>query len=72
MAIRDIVTRGYGNGTYSPGVNKLPTLGYAIGEAVAQNAYGSFRVAALDSYVPGSKAIDSFVGSIESESTLSP
>jgi hypothetical protein len=33
MAIRDIVSRGFGNGTYSPGVNKLPTRGYAIGAA---------------------------------------
>ncbi len=33
MAIRDIVLDGYGNGTYSPGVNKLPTDGYSIGAA---------------------------------------
>ncbi len=35
MAIRDIVTRGFGNGTYDPGVNKLPTRGYSIGAVVA-------------------------------------
>ncbi len=35
MAIRDIVTIGFGNGTFSPGVNKIPTLGYSIGAAVA-------------------------------------
>ena len=34
MAIRDIVTRGYGNGTYDPGVNDIPTRGYSIGVAV--------------------------------------
>lgn len=34
MAIREIVTRGFGNGTYSPGVNKIPTRGYNIVEAV--------------------------------------
>lgn len=34
MAIRDIITRGYGNGTFSPGVNKLPTRGYSIGAAI--------------------------------------
>ena len=31
MAIRSIVTRGFGNGTYSPGVALLPTRGYSIG-----------------------------------------
>ncbi len=31
MAIRDIVTLGFGNGTYDPGVGKLPTLGYSTG-----------------------------------------
>lgn len=30
MAIRDVVTMGYGNGTFSPGVSKIPTLGYSI------------------------------------------
>lgn len=30
MAIRDVVTRGYGNGTYSPGVNDVPVRGYAV------------------------------------------
>ncbi len=34
MAIRDIITLGFGNGTFSPGVNKLPTLGYSIGAAI--------------------------------------
>jgi len=29
MAIRDVVTRGFGNGTYSPGVTKVPTRGYS-------------------------------------------
>ena len=31
MAIRDVVTRGYGNGTYNPGVNDVPTRGFTIG-----------------------------------------
>ena len=35
MAIRDIVTRGFGNGTYDPTVNDVPTRGYTIGEVVA-------------------------------------
>lgn len=30
MAIRDVVTRGFGNGVYNPGVTKLPTRGYSI------------------------------------------
>jgi hypothetical protein len=33
MAIRDIVTRGFSNGTFNPGVTKIPTRGYAIGAA---------------------------------------
>ena len=32
MPIRDIVTRGFGNGTFSPGVNRLPVRGYSIEE----------------------------------------
>ena len=35
MAIRDIVMRGYGNGTFNPGVTKLPTRGYSIGTVAA-------------------------------------
>lgn len=31
MAIRSVVTRGYGNGTYSPGVSLVPTRGYLSG-----------------------------------------
>ena len=31
MAISDIISFGFGNGTFDPGVNKLPTLGYSIG-----------------------------------------
>lgn len=34
MAIRDIVLRGYGNGTFSPGVGKVPTRGYSIAEVI--------------------------------------
>lgn len=29
MAIRNVVTRGYGNGTYSPGVAFVPMRGYS-------------------------------------------
>ena len=35
MAIRDVVTMGFGNGTFSPGVVKLPTIGYSIGPSLA-------------------------------------
>lgn len=38
MAIRAIVTRGFGNETFSPGVSKLPTRGYSIG-AVAPDMF---------------------------------
>lgn len=34
MAMRDVVTGGYGNGTFSPGVSKVVTRGYGIGEAI--------------------------------------
>ena len=34
MAIRDIVTMGYGNGIYDPGVYKLPPLGYGVATEV--------------------------------------
>ncbi len=35
MAIRDIVTIGFGNGTFSPGLGKIPTLGYSSVVVVA-------------------------------------
>ena len=40
MAIRDVVTAGFGNGTYDPGVSKLPTRGYTIGVAVVIDVAG--------------------------------
>ena len=58
MAIRDVVTMGFGNGTFSPGVNKLPTFGYSIGEALNPIA---ICVAATDSYVAGPQAISSYI-----------
>ena len=33
--IRDVVTRGFGNGTFSPGVNALPVRGYSISALAA-------------------------------------
>ena len=35
MAIKTIVTRGYGNGTFDGSIAELVTRGYTIGEAVA-------------------------------------
>lgn len=40
MAIRDIIIRGFGNGTFSPGVNKLPTRGYSISDIVVPDQPG--------------------------------
>lgn len=34
MAIRDIVTRGFGNGTYSGSIPLVVTRGFSIGEVV--------------------------------------
>lgn len=58
MAIRDVVTIGYGNGSFSPGVSKIPTLGYGIGAAVVSI---SMYVQSQDVYVPGAKRQDVFV-----------
>ena len=30
MAISSIISFGFGNGTFTPGVGKLPTLGYSV------------------------------------------
>ena len=35
MAIRTLITRGYGNGTFNGTIALVVTRGYAIGEAVA-------------------------------------
>ena len=51
MAIRDIVTGGFGNGTFSPGVSKVVTDGFGI-EA---------RVSVVVEYLELTGAIDSYV-----------
>ena len=64
MAIRDVVTMGFGNGTYSPGVAKLPTFGYSIGEATIQILSGCWAQGEVynlgyqtgQTYRPGFKA----------------
>jgi hypothetical protein len=38
VAISDIISFGFGNGTFDPGVNKLPTLGYSILVVVVETA----------------------------------
>jgi hypothetical protein len=55
MAISDIVALGFGNGTFDPGVNKLPTLGYGIGELVFDDdnsIYRPGRVGRTSAYRP--------------------
>ena len=52
MAIRDVVTGGFGNGAFSPGVNKLPTRGYSIG-AVAVDL-SPFCIVAFGFQIAGS------------------
>lgn len=65
MAIRDVVTRGFGNGTYDPGVNKIPTRGYSIS---AIGLGGPYTVDAADYYNAGSVESDFHnAGSIVSE-----
>jgi len=67
MAIRDIFLLGFGNGTFSPGVNKLPTLGYAIAAAVA-TAGPPYTVDAQDSYNAGAVTQDLYnAGAVEQE-----
>lgn len=59
MAIRDIVTRGYGNGTYSGTIAKVVTRGYSIGEAVATvDGPGCFVMGQV--YHPGFKEGDEY------------
>lgn len=42
MAIAQVVTRGYGNGTYNGSVSEVVTRGYDIAEqAIPDNPYGS-------------------------------
>ena len=60
MAIRDIVTLGFGNGTFSPGVNDIPTLGYSIGAAVAL-VLGPYCIEAGEVFVAGAVAGEIFV-----------
>jgi hypothetical protein len=39
MAIRTVVTRGYGNGTFSGTIALVTTRGYSIGEALTLAIY---------------------------------
>ena len=67
MAIRDIIVRGFGNGTYDPGVSKLPTRGYSISSVVIIT--GPFTIDASDFYNAGSVAADHYnAGSVEFDS----
>lgn len=49
MPIRNVVTRGFGNGTFSPGVSFVATRGYSIAEAVDLKS-GPAVIAALAAY----------------------
>lgn len=57
MAIRNVFTMGYGNGTFSPGVKFLVTLGYAtesepIGPICLHDITASKPSATILSYKP--------------------
>jgi len=74
MAIRDVITMGYGNGTFSPGVNKIPTLGYAIAVPLVPigmlvDAYGYYRsgAVAMDEYTGPARADVYTAGGKESD-----
>lgn len=57
MAISSIISFGFGNGTFSPGVIKLPTLGYATSAAK-----GPFCIAAVTTYSGGATTIERYQG----------
>lgn len=48
MAIRTVVTRGYGNGTFTGTIALVVTRGYAIGAAVDTPDGRRFAIAAND------------------------
>ena len=60
MAIRDVITRGFGNGTFDPVVNKLPTRGYSIGSAVVTDD-SPYRTRTPDSNVYRHHAPDELI-----------
>jgi hypothetical protein len=63
MAVRDIVTRGFGNGTYDPGVSKVPTRGY--GAASITITLGPYCVEAGEVFIAGAVKKEIFVAGIE-------
>tara|TARA_Y100000310_G_scaffold260574_1_gene269557 strand:+ start:265 stop:507 length:243 start_codon:yes stop_codon:yes gene_type:complete len=66
MAISDIISFGFGNGTFDPGVNKLPTLGYSISSVTI--VLGPFCVSAQQMFDAGAVVTESFVaGATEAE-----
>jgi hypothetical protein len=57
MPIRNIVTRGFANGTFQPGVNTLPTRGYSLAAIPSPDA-ATWEIEALQTFFSGAKAFD--------------
>jgi hypothetical protein len=57
MPIRNVVTRGYSNGTFSLGIITVSTRGYTIGSAVGTIGYAVAGMA----YIPGVQAVQIFI-----------
>ena len=55
MAIRSVVLRGFGNGTFNGTIPLVSTRGFAIGEQI--NTADSGRCVAVQSYNPGAHAV---------------
>ena len=65
MAIRSVVSRGFGNDTYSPGISKVATRGYAV---PAYSAVGGVTIGGAfcsgSAVVPFSGIIDVIIGAV--------
>lgn len=70
MAIRDVVTGGFGNGTFSGTIALVVTRGYAIGEAV--DAPDSVYFADITAGVPGFYEITSTMPAFEDITATMP
>jgi hypothetical protein len=44
MPIRTVVTRGYGNGTFSGSIGKVVTRGYTISDVITPQIPGAIKV----------------------------
>jgi hypothetical protein len=69
MAIATIVSRGYGNSTFSGTISLVVTRGYSIAAVSNDTSSRAFCVVAKDTYTPGASAAQGYTAGAVREQT---